>query len=210
MTRVRVKICGLRQIEHAQAAVEAGADLIGFVFAPVRRYVAPETAAAIARAVPSSVKKVGLFVNAPSDTVRSIVEQCGLDYAQLCGDETPEFCQELELPVVRSLRVRGPDVVDEVARFAPHVSWCILDGFQPNSYGGTGTSFDWRLAQTIARDYPIMVAGGLTPETVGEVIRLVEPFGVDVSSGVETAGDKDVVKIARFIAAARAAEREVS
>jgi phosphoribosylanthranilate isomerase len=210
MTPLRVKICGLRQIEHAQAAVEAGADLIGFVFAPVRRYVAPETAAAIAREVPASVKKVGLFVNAPSDTVRSIVEQCGLDYAQLCGDETPEFCRALGLPVVRSLRVRGPDIVDEVERFAPHVSWCILDGFQPNAYGGTGTSFDWRLAQTIARQYPIMVAGGLTPETVGEAIRLVAPLGVDVSSGVETDGAKDVLKIARFIAAARAAEREVS
>lgn len=198
-----VKICGLRDATSARAAVEAGADLVGFVFAPTRRYVDPAEVAKITRELPGSIKKVGLFVNENAETIQTIARTCGLDYVELCGDETPEFCGTLRIPVVKSLRVRGAEVVDEVARFAAVIEWCKLDSFQPNAYGGTGTTFDWDIAQAVAQRFCVMVAGGLTPENVSEAIGKAQPWGVDVSSGVETDGRKDVVKIAAFVAAAR-------
>jgi len=198
-----VKICGLREVEHVRAAVEAGADFVGFVFAPTRRYIAPEQVSAIARELPRSVPRVGLFVNEARETVREIFAVCALDYVQLCGDETPEYCAALDLPVVKSLRVRGADVVAEVERYAPTSRWIQLDGFQPGAYGGTGTSFDWRLARELTSTYRIMLAGGLSAENVGDAIAIARPWGVDVSSGVETDGQKDVAKIRAFVAAAR-------
>jgi phosphoribosylanthranilate isomerase len=209
MSEIAVKICGLREAAHARAAVEAGADLVGFAFAATRRYVAPSIVAEIARDLPSTVRKVGLFVNQPPDEIRSIVATCGLDYAQLCGDETPEFCRSLGVPVIKSLRVRGPEIERDVEAFVDSAAWCILDGFQPNAHGGTGTSFDWDLARDVAGRYRIVVAGGLNPTNVGDAIRIARPWGVDVSSGVETDGVKDVAKIAAFVAAARQAARDL-
>jgi phosphoribosylanthranilate isomerase len=149
------------------------------------------------------VRKVGLFVNEEPATIREIIAGCALDYAQLCGDESPAFCRDLRVPAVKSLRVEGPEVVAEVERYAAHVAWCILDGYQPNSYGGTGTTFDWPLARELAERFPVMVAGGLTPDNVRIAIELAHPWGVDVSSGVETDGVKDPAKIAAFVQAAR-------
>lgn len=201
---IRVKICGLRDLESARVAAEAGADYVGFVFASTRRYVAPETVRAIVRELPSAVGKVGLFVNADAATVRQIVADCRLDYAQLCGDESPEYCQTLGVPAIKSLRVRGAGISDEVAAYAGEVAWCHLDSFVPNAYGGTGTAFDWRLAREVAARHLILLAGGLNPDNVGEAIRTASPWGVDVSSGVETNGVKDPAKIVAFIQAARA------
>jgi phosphoribosylanthranilate isomerase len=207
MSALKVKICGLREREHAQAAVDAGADLVGFVFAPTRRYVAPDVVAGIVASLPSSIQTVGLFVNEPAESVRSIVRGCGLSFAQLCGDESIDYCQSLGVSSVKSFRVRGPEIADDVAAFEAHVAWSILDGFQPNAYGGTGTTFDWKLARALADRFPIMLAGGLSPSNVAEAIRIGRPMGVDVSSGVETMGVKDIVKIVAFIEAARLAER---
>ena len=201
---IKVKICGIRDLPAARSAVEAGADFVGFVFAPARRYVPPETVRAIVDDLPGAVQKVGLFVNEDPATVRRIVRSCLLDYAQLCGDESPDYCRELGVPAVKSLRVRGPEVAEEVERFAEHVAWCILDGFQPRAYGGTGTTFDWSLARGVAARCAVMVAGGLTSDNVGTAIDLAQPWGVDVSSGVETDGVKDLAKIAAFLTAARA------
>ncbi|MGH2458756.1 MAG: phosphoribosylanthranilate isomerase [Chloroflexota bacterium] len=203
MSALKVKICGLRDLANARAAVEAGADFVGFIFAPTRRYVAPDVVATICRELPSSVQKVGLFVNERAEVIRTIIQDCRLDYAQLCGDETPEFCRTLGVPAVKSLKVRGPEVLDEVARYAGVVAWCNLDGFQPDQHGGTGTRFDWELAGPVARRFTVMVAGGLTPENVTEAIAVARPWGVDVSSGVETGGQKDPEKIARFVKAAK-------
>ena len=203
MTAIKVKICGLRDLANARVAVEAGADFVGFVFAPTRRYVVPDLVATISRELPSSVQKVGLFVNESAATIREIVRDCKLDFAQLCGDETPEFCRTLGVPVVKSLKVRGPEVLEEVARYADLVAWCQLDGFQPDQHGGTGTSFDWELAQPVARRFTVMVAGGLTPENVTGAIVVARPWGVDVSSGVEIDGQKDPEKIVAFVRAAR-------
>jgi phosphoribosylanthranilate isomerase len=200
---VRVKICGLRDLEAARAAVEAGADYVGFVFAATRRYVPPETAREIAADLPRRVGRVGLFVNADAPTVREIAATCGLDYVQLCGDEPPEFIRELGIPAIKSLRVRGPEIVEEVGRYAGQVAWCILDTFQAGAYGGTGATFDWRLAQTLAH-HQIMLAGGLDSSNVARAIQTARPWGVDVSSGVETDGRKDPEKIYSFVRAAKA------
>ncbi|HLZ08497.1 MAG TPA: phosphoribosylanthranilate isomerase [Chloroflexota bacterium] len=205
MSALLVKIDGLRDLEHARVAVDAGADFVGFVFARTRRYVAPEVVAAIVAALPDSVKKVGVFVDEAADSVRSIVRDCRLDFAQLCGDESVEYCQALGVPSIKSFRVRGPEVANEVARFDGHVTWNILDGYQENSYGGTGIRFDWQLAQDLTRRFPIFLAGGLTESNVAEAIRIGRPAGVDVSSGVETDGTKDSAKITAFVAAARRA-----
>jgi len=153
--------------------------------------------------LPGSVQKVGLFVNENAATIRDIIRGCQLDYAQLCGDETPEFCRTLGVPVIKSLKVRGPGILDEVERYADLVAWCQLDGFQPDQHGGTGTSFDWELARPATRRFKVMVAGGLTPENVTRAIEVARPWGVDVSSGVETNGQKDPEKIAAFLMAAR-------
>src|SRR5262245_20025010 len=121
-----VKICGLRETDHARVAVECGTDMIGFVFAPTRRYIAPEAVATIVRELPRSVSTVGLFVDEDPDVVRSIVELCGLSYVQLCGAETVDYCRRLGLPLIRSLRVRGPEIAEDVERYAAVADWCIL------------------------------------------------------------------------------------
>ncbi|HEX5414834.1 MAG TPA: phosphoribosylanthranilate isomerase, partial [Chloroflexota bacterium] len=198
-----VKICGLREVEHARVAVEAGADYLGFVFAPTRRYVAPEIVGGIIRELPRAVPTVGLFVNAAAETVREIFLSCGLDFVQLCGDESRAYCAALGLPVIKSLRVRGAEVAAEVERYAPLCHWVQLDGFQPGAFGGTGTTFDWHLARELAKSHRIMLAGGLSAENVAEAIGIAQPWGVDVSSGVETDGKKDPEKIRAFIEAAR-------
>jgi phosphoribosylanthranilate isomerase len=200
-----VKICGLREAEHARVAVDCGADLIGFVFAPTRRYVAPEIVAEIIRDLPRSVPTVGLFVDEQPAVVRSIAQTCGLAYVQLCGDESVDYCCQLGLRLIKSLRVRGPSIAKEVERFAAVAEWCVLDAFQPGAHGGTGTSFDWELARDVGRIYQVIVAGGLTPENVGQAIQTARPRGVDVSSGVESSGRKDPEKIEAFVRAARRA-----
>jgi phosphoribosylanthranilate isomerase len=203
MNDLTVKICGLRELEHARVAVDSGADLLGFNFASTRRYVAPDIVATITRDLPRSVPSIGLFLDEDPAIVRSIAEQCGLAFVQLCGDESLEYCRTLGIPVVKSLRVRGPEIVDDVERYARVAAWCLLDAYQPNARGGTGTSFDWNIARDLSSRYRIMVAGGLSSVNVAEAIRVARPFGVDVSSGVETDGRKDPAKIAEFIAAAR-------
>ena len=206
---IKVKICGLRDLDNTRVAVEAGADFVGFVFAPTRRYVPPEVVAPIVEELPGSVGKVGIFVDAAPDLIRSIARQCRLDFVQLCGDESPEFCRALGVPSIKSLRVRGPEVAGAVERYAGAVAWCHLDGFQPGAHGGTGTTFEWSLARPLAERFDIMVAGGLTPETVAAAIRVTAPWGVDVSSGVETDGQKDAAKIRAFVTAARLAAVDV-
>jgi phosphoribosylanthranilate isomerase len=207
MSELIVKICGLRELEHVVAAVESGADLVGFVFAPTRRYISPDKVAVIVRNLPRSVAAVGLFVDEDPEQVRSIAEHCGLSYVQLCGDESVEYGRTLGLPYVKSVRVRGPEVVDEVEQHAQFAAWCQLDSYQPNARGGTGTTFDWNFARDLTSRFRIMVAGGLTPTNVGEAIAVTLPYAVDVSSGVETEGRKDPAKIAAFVAAARRAGR---
>ena len=212
-----VKICGLRDPEHATVAASAGADLIGFIFAPARRQVAATMArscvAAAREAAPGrTVLAVGVFVDALPTEIARIAELAGLDAVQLNGSEPPEFIQCLPIPAFKAIRPRPEaplaEVIAEIRRYrsarVPPVG-VLVDGYSDQAAGGTGVRADWALAAEISARSPVLLAGGLDPENVGTAIRLIGPKGVDVSSGVEVNGVKDSALIAQFIRAARAA-----
>jgi phosphoribosylanthranilate isomerase len=211
-----IKICGLRTIEHALAAADAGADMLGLNFATSRRQISPEQAAAIAAAVRAGphmqqVSIVGLFVNEAPERMLAIAHQCGLDAIQLSGDETCEVASCLPgIALLKAIRLAGAPTEDGwlQAPPAPNVR-LLVDAHAPGSYGGSGVLANWSRAAELAGQRPIMLAGGLTPENVAVAIRQVRPWGVDVSSGVETDGIKDVAKIRAFIAAARAGDHQL-
>jgi len=201
---VRVKICGITNIDDALLAIEAGADALGFVFhdnSP--RYIAPDKAAAIIAALPPFVQTVGVFVNLEADTINRTAEQCRLDLVQLHGDETPGFCAKMCRRVIKGFRIRDITSLEPMVHY--RVAACLLDAYSPQEYGGTGLSFNWETAM-IAKEFgtPIILAGGLTPDNVQEAVEKVLPFGVDVSSGVERApGIKDPEKVREFIRRAK-------
>lgn len=202
---VRIKICGITNREDALHAAACGADALGFVFfAGSPRCVTTERARAISEALPPFVTRVGLFVNETPERIRAIVGECGLDAIQLHGDEPPEFCQELPLRVIKALRIKAAASLDGYEAFK--VSALLLDAWAGGAYGGTGTAFNWELATGVARLRPVILAGGLTPANVAAAVRQVKPYGVDVSSGVESdPGKKDPEKVAQFIRMAREA-----
>ena len=198
-----VKICGLRDVESARVAVEAGADLLGFIFAPSRRRVSVEEARAIVRCLPAGTKTVGVFVNEAPSVIAEVVEACGLAYVQLAGDEPPEAAEHLPVPAIKAVRPRGPEAARELATYASRVELFVLDSYRPGAYGGTGEVGDWALAASLAAEYPCLLAGGLTPESVGTAVERVRPLGVDVSGGVEVDGVKDPARIYEFVRAAK-------
>lgn len=201
---VKVKICGITNVEDAQTAVSAGADLLGFVFAEESpRRLTVEQAAAIARVVPPYVVRVGLFVNAPEELVMHAMGACGLQLLQFHGDETPEYCRQFGAMSMRAFRVKGLETLHALPEY-PTDAW-LLDAFVPGQRGGTGHSFNWDMAVAAVKlGRPVFLAGGLTPENVGEAVSRVRPYGVDVSSGVESApGKKDADKVRAFIQAAK-------
>ena len=203
---VKVKICGITNFEDARAAVEAGADLLGFVFAEQSpRCVTVEQAAEIARVVPPFVLRVGLFVNAPTELVMEAMMRCGLQLLQFHGEETPEYCLQFGTMSMKAFRVKDAETIRTLPDF-PTDAW-LLDAFVPGQRGGTGHSFNWDLAiEAVKLGKPVFLAGGLTPENVAEAVRKVQPYGVDVSSGVESApGKKDHAKVRAFIEAAKSA-----
>jgi len=200
---VRIKICGIRRLEHARVAVEAGADAIGLNFwRPGRRYIAPETARVIARALPPFVSRVGVFVDEDPATIRELVDLCGLDALQLHGSESPEFCRQFDRPVIKGIKVRGPESLHGLDRY--RVAAFLLDTHVTGEMGGTGQAFDWALAARVKEAGPVILSGGLTPENVVEAIHAAEPYAVDVASGVETGNEKDPEKIRAFIARVQA------
>lgn len=206
MQRTRIKICGITRAEDLAAAVNAGADAVGFVFYPPSpRYLTPDRAAELARGVPPFVTRVGLFVNSEPAVVTATLDAVPLDLLQFQGEESPEFCQQFGRPYVKVARMRpGFDLI-EFARLFASAQGLLLDAYV-EGYGGTGQQFDWALVPD-ELPMPIVVAGGLTADNVGEVIARLQPWGVDVSSGVEQAkGIKDKDKIAAFIAAVRTAD----
>jgi phosphoribosylanthranilate isomerase len=210
-TVAKLKICGLREPGHALVAAESGADFLGFVFVEgVRRQLTPERGAEIIAQYrceqgPGGPALVGLFANQPADFVNRVAAECGLDYAQLCGDERPDYWERIEPGIIKQIKVRPDEAIDRTkvqvdeALAAGHRP--LLDAYEPGHLGGTGTSFDWSIARALAHDREIVLAGGLTPANVGEAIATVAPWGVDVSSGVETDGVKDESKIRAFAAA---------
>ncbi|HEY1404328.1 MAG TPA: phosphoribosylanthranilate isomerase [Pyrinomonadaceae bacterium] len=208
---VKVKVCGITSPADALAAVEAGADALGFNFyARSPRYIAPDEARRIIERLPPCVLCVGVFVNAESAaTVARMTERSGVSAVQLHGDETPEYCAALgEHEVIKALRV-GKDFAPQEATRYPARS-ILLDAYNARARGGTGETFDWTLArrtrEVVAQLY---LAGGLTPENVAEAIAAVAPYAVDVCSGVERApGRKDAARVRAFVAAVRACEKK--
>ena len=211
MNRTRVKICGITRPEHARAAAGAGADAIGLVFyEPSPRFVTRAQAAAVCAALPPLVSVVGLFVNPAPGEVEATVAGLPVDLLQFHGEEPPELCAGAGKPYVKAVRVRTRDDVVAAAARHPEARALLLDAHHDALWGGTGTRFDWNVVPGDA-GHPVVLAGGLTPENVAGAIRLVRPFAVDVSGGVESApGEKDPERMERFmkeVASAEADER---
>ena len=220
---IKLKICGLRDAANALVAAEAGADFLGFAFVPgARRQLAVEQARTVLqeyrrRRRKSGPRLVGLFANQPMDEVNRTVERCGLDLAQLCGDEPPEYWRGLAVPVIKQVGVRDQasgdqavaDTMRRVEEVTDHGHTAMLDRYEAGARGGTGRAFDWSIAAAVAKERDFLLAGGLTPENVGKAIATVGPWGVDVSSGVETDGQKDATKIKAFAREVARADRRV-
>jgi len=219
-----VKICGVSDAKHARAAAAFGADFVGVVFAPSRRQVTLGQAKQIAKALGKKpggpltasdsaeieealkLRKpllVGVFADQDADTVNGIAKEVGLDLVQLSGSEPWEVNAHLERPVLKCMKMRDGETATELLFHYHGGAVLLLDPFVEGVYGGTGQTLDWHIAAEIARKTPTVLAGGLTPENVGEAVRCVQPWAVDVSSGIETDGVKDVEKIRDFIAAAK-------
>ncbi len=203
---VNVKICGITSETDGLVAAEAGANAIGLMFwEQSPRYVTLEQAARISRALPPFVLRTGVFVDPPEDLVVHAIAACGLNLLQFHGNETPEFCLQFGLMTMKAFRVRDAASLEALPQYATD-AW-LLDAYSARLPGGTGEQFNWDLAiQAKALGRPIFLAGGLNPENVGEAVRRVQPFGVDVSSGVETSpGRKDPARVRAFIQAAKQA-----
>ena len=204
----QVKICGIRRRDDALVAVDAGATMLGFVFAPSSRRVTPEEARAIIHDVcaHANVRSVGVFVNAPLEEMNRLAEVCGLDYVQLSGDEPEAACAAVERPVIKALHVSTDTSTEFLATRikASSADIVMLDTARAGSYGGTGESFDWTAIPPL--DRPVLLAGGLHAGNVAAALTAIQPWGVDVSSGVETNCWKDPAKIRAFLRAAMSPE----
>jgi phosphoribosylanthranilate isomerase len=196
---MKVKVCGLKSYEDARSALDAGAWALGFVFYPLsKRFIEPEEAARITRRLPGSALTVGVFVDAPLETVNATVEIAGLGGVQLHGKEDDSYAGAVKADlVIKAIRV-GPIFDAESLRGYPGCR-ILLDTHRPDSPGGTGDPFDWTIARRAGEVRPIILAGGLTTENVEEALRVARPDGLDISTGLESApGVKDRGKIARF------------
>jgi phosphoribosylanthranilate isomerase len=202
----RVKICGITNLADAQTAIEAGADALGFIFyeKSPRRMTIP-AAAEISKQLPPFILRVGVFVNAPKEEIVRAIAGCGLSLLQFHGDEPPEFCTQFGLMSMKAFRIRDAESLKELPKYKTD-AW-LLDAYSSDTLGGTGEKFNWDLAIEAQKPgRPVFLAGGLTPKNVADAIQKVRPFGVDVSSGVESApGKKDHAKVRAFIHAAKTA-----
>ena len=199
---VRVKVCGITNLEDALAAVSLGAYALGFVFAPSPRQITPDKAAEIIAQLPPFVSRVGVFVDSPLEQVQETIAIAGLSMVQLHGSEDAEYCQALSPRVIKAFRVRSDSILRELPRYK--VSAYLLDSYDAALKGGTGKTFDWSIAKAASKLGCIILSGGLNPDNVRQAIEQVEPYAVDVSSGVEVSpGKKDHDKLRAFIEAAK-------
>lgn len=205
---MRVKICGITNNEDAHAAVEYGADALGFVFAKSPRQITKEQARDIIENLPPFASPVGVFVDEQIDTLKEICDLCAIRTVQLHGNESPLYLNDLRgYKIIKAFRIKDEDDLKSLANYRPHAF--LLDSYVKGVMGGTGVSFNWEIARQAHKYGAIILSGGLTPENVREAIRVVKPYAVDVSSGVEASpGKKDKLLVKRFIANAKERMRE--
>jgi len=207
---LKIKICGITNLDDAQAAVEAGADALGFMFyEPSARNISVARAGEIIRRLSPFVLKVGVFVDPEPELVLAAISGCGLNLLQFHGEETSEFCQGFGVMTMKAFRIKDASSLEPLPNYRTD-AW-LLDSYVSGKQGGTGEKFNWDLAIEAKKlGRPVFLAGGLTPANIGDAVRKVQPYGVDVSSGVESApGKKDHQKIQAFIAAAREAANDL-
>lgn len=207
---VRIKICGIRTSDAAQAAAAMGADALGFVFAPSPRRMEPEKVREIIAQLPPFISTVGVFVDEDCSRVQEITDHCRLDYVQLHGDESPHYCKQLRVKTIKAVRVRDMISIEQIRPYLGVVNGFLLDTYEPGKAGGTGSTFNWDIALAAGKITPIILAGGLNPQNAGTAIRQAWPYGVDVSSGVETGGQKDLAKIKSFIEEVRRSSHDIT
>lgn len=210
MSRTKVKICGVTTAEDAAAAVAAGADAIGVIFAPSKRQVSVAEAVTVLRKVPAGVARIGVFVDAQPQEVEAAIAACSLDAVEFSGDESPESCAGVSVPVIKTLHVgEGFDLRAAMPPYEGAVWAFLLDTAAAGARGGTGVAFDWTGVGVLPREMPVFVAGGLNPDNVADAVRALRPYAVDVSSGVEESpGKKDHEKVRAFISAVAEADAE--
>ena len=207
---VKIKVCGITDTEDALMAAELGADALGFIFYPPSpRSIKPEAAKNIIAQLPPFVTTVGVFVDEAAATVKELAATVGLDWLQMHGKETPEYCRSLDRRVIKAFRIRGENSLTGLAAYQGVVQALLLDTYKKGQVGGTGETFNWDLAREARKYGPIILAGGLTPENVAQAIATAQPQAVDVASGVEAApGKKDPLKLTEFIKAVRSLEEK--
>ena len=200
--KVKVKICGITNLEDALIAVELGADALGFIFAPSPRQITPQKARAIIRTVKPYLKTVGVFVDEAPATIREIMQQCGFDWIQLHGDESPAFCTGLMPYAIKALRIKDESSLRTGQAYHGKVRALLLDTYSNEKAGGTGKTFDWEVAVKIKKQgTPIILSGGLKPSNIAAAIHAVRPYAVDVNSGIESyPGKKDPVLMKAMMA----------
>ncbi len=193
-----IKICGITNLEDGLKAASLGVDALGFIFAPSLRRITPDMAQKIIRTLPTPPLKVGVFVNEDPDEVLRVVEFCGLNLFQFHGEESPEYCKIFSLPVIKAIRVKDLESLNDAERYPD--ATLLLDSYNSAKAGGTGNPFPWEIAVKAKEKRNFILSGGLNPGNVGEAIKKVRPWGVDVCSGVETVpGRKDLSKMAEFV-----------
>ena len=200
---VRIKICGITNVEDALLSVDLGANALGFVFYKgSKRYIEPDNAKSIISKLPPFVTTVGVFANQELDELKKIKEKAGFDAFQLHGDESPDFCMKLEGKIIKAIRIKESIDPKEVESYSAQA--ILFDNYSAEAYGGTGETFRWEILKGFDTSKKIILSGGLTPENVAQAISIVNPYAVDVSTGVEEIpGKKDPGKLKKFIEAAR-------
>lgn len=202
-----IKICGITHIEDAKKAASLRVDALGFIFAPSLRRVEPDVAKKIILPLPKTLLKVGVFVNEAPEEVQRVAEYCGLNALQFHGEEPPEYCREFIYPVFKAIHIRDLESLKDVEKY--HDVFIILDTYSPVQAGGTGNPFSWEIALRAKEKGNFILSGGLNPDNVGEAVKKVRPWGVDVCSGVEvTPGKKDLLKMKDFIKEIRKADEQ--
>lgn len=208
MNRVKIKICGLTRAEDVQAAVAAGADAVGLVFTASPRRISIETAIRLSNYVPKGILRVGLFLDQDRSEIDRVINSVALDVLQFHGSETEQECSVFGMPWLKAVAMENAESIEQAESDYPGAMGLLLDSHLAGERGGSGKSFDWSLSRPVAK--PVWLAGGLNAANVGQAIRVVRPFAVDVSSGVESApGIKETSRILEFIKAVREVDSEV-